>query len=116
MTANPSFSSDNWSTKNLQIEKENKMLTYDEFIKIPNGSDFSKGEIIDSPYGLNMTNSGKMLKWIAVKGHINDWCIYAHFANNDFYYVRSSGDKVLSEDNIRMLVPCDDEVFENYRY
>ncbi len=92
------------------------MLTYDEFLKIKPGSNFAQGEIINSPDGLYMTGSDKMLKWVAVKGYANDWCIYTHFADNSYDYVKNYGDKVCSEDNIKRVVPCDNKTFWCYRY
>ena len=92
------------------------MLTINQFNNIRNGLVFAKGEIVDSPDGINMSNSGEMLKWVAVKGYAEDWCIYIHFAHLGFYFVESQGDKVCMKENIQTLVPCDDEVFNSYRY
>ena len=91
------------------------MLTLEEFSEIPAGNVFAKGEIIDSPDGLHMNRTGKMLKWVAVKGYANDWAIYAHSAYNDYGFVARSGDKITMENNIRKVVPCDDGVFKKYR-
>ena len=92
------------------------MLTYDEFLIIPNGTNFAQGEIVDSPEGLYMTGSRRILKWVAVKGYANDWCVYTHFADNSYDYVRNYGDKVGFEDNIKMVVSCDSKTFGCYRY
>ena len=74
------------------------------------------GTTIDSPEGLNMSNSGKKLRWVAVRGGIYDWAIYAHFAIHSETYVRQQGDKVYGEHHIKRLVFCDDEAFALYRY
>ena len=92
------------------------MLTLKEFSKIPDGLVFAKGEIIDSPDGLHMSRSNKMLKWVAIKGYADDWCVYAHFADMGFSFVASQGDKVCDRENVQRVVPCDDEVFNRYRY
>ena len=76
----------------------------------------AKGEALDSPIGINMTNSGKMLRWIAVRGVIHDWCIYCYFANKSYEWIRGFGDKVRTEETIKRLVPCSIEAFEKYRY
>ena len=84
---------------------------------------FAKGEIIDSPEGINIDNTGMMLRWVAVRGRIHDWAIYCDFAENpydfsenSYEYVRDYGNKVTWDYNIKRVVPCDDESFKMYRY
>lgn len=76
---------------------------------------FATGLIEDSPEGINMSNSGKLLRWVATRGQIHDWAIYAHLAEHDAEYVKDYGDKVTNRQNIRKLVECDDEALEMYR-
>lgn len=91
-------------------------MTNEEFLALPRGEVFAQGEIVDSPEGINMTNSGKLLRWVAKCGGALDWCIYTHFAIHSWEYIRCSGDKVMGEENIKKLVPCDDAMFARYRY
>lgn len=77
---------------------------------------FLKGEIIDSPDGINISNSGKQLRWVANRGGTYDWAIFYHFADKDWDWIRSFGDKIMIEKNIRKLVKCDDEAFKMYNY
>ena len=91
------------------------MLTLNDLKEMPPNTIFASGITIDGPEGVNMTGSGKELKWVAVRGGIHDWAIYIHFSNN-LEYVKNFGDKVHRESHIRMLVPCDDEAFEMYRH
>ena len=76
---------------------------------------FATGTAFDNASGINMTNSGKVLRWVAVRGGFHDWCIYCHYADKSEYEVKSNGDKVFNKDIIRRLVPCDDEAFGYYR-
>ena len=92
------------------------MLDMKSFSNIDSGKVFAKGEIIDSPEGLHMARTGRMLKWVAVKGYVNDWSVYAHFADNDWDFIKNSGDKVTGKENIQKVVPCEQDVFECYRY
>ena len=94
------------------------ILTEQQFHDIPAGNIFVIGEVENSPLGIYMTdsNKGKMMKWLAKKGCANDWCIYIHWSESGFDFVESNGDKVTSEDNIKKLVPCTDEVFKQYRH
>jgi hypothetical protein len=91
-------------------------LTLERLKTLPPTQMFADGIIVDSPDGLNMTNSGNMLRWVAKTGAIGDWCIYCHWAVYDVNYIMSNGDKVLDRFNIRRLVPCTDEALAMYRY
>lgn len=77
---------------------------------------FATGTMVDSPTGLHMAGTGKKLRWVAVRGGIHDWAIYAHFHTYDENWVRLHGDKVTYEKHIRKLVNCTDEAFGMYRY
>lgn len=75
-----------------------------------------QGEIIDNHQGINMTNSGRRLKYIVKVGCNKDWCVYCHWAENTFAYVTSQGDKVISRANIENILEIDDEVWARYRH
>lgn len=81
------------------------------------GTIFCRGEVENSPLGYYATNSrrGDLLRWVAVRGGISDWAIYAYWNDWDWEAIRSSGDKVRADDVIRRLVPCTDEAFARYR-
>ena len=87
-----------------------------EMLKEMRPGTFAKGEIVDCPDGINMTNSGKLLRWVAVRGGIHDWAIYCLFADNSYEEIRRVGDKIHNPKHIRKLVPCTDEAFKMYRY
>jgi len=71
------------------------------------------------------------VKWIAVRGGIHDWAIY-HSLDSDFCQadylddpihletpyesILSWGAKLHEEDEIKKLVPCDDDAFFMYRH
>ncbi len=80
---------------------------------------FAQGEVRDNPEGVNMANTGQSLMWVAVRGGIYDWAIYIdnpYIPLGSYSGVRSNGDKVTNEENIKKLVPCDDDAFAMYRY
>ncbi len=80
---------------------------------------FAQGEVVDGPEGANMARTGKMMKWVAVRGIIHDWAIYLdnpYSPQPDFESVASMGDKTTNEETIKKLVECDDEAFQMYRY
>lgn len=92
------------------------MLTAKMLQDMPPHTVFATGKIEDSPNGINMTNSGRMLGWVAKRGEIDDWAIYCHWLEHSIEYIEDYGDKVAGKDHIRKLVPCDDEALERYRY
>lgn len=92
------------------------MLTVKQLQDMPPGTIFAKGEIVDSPEGINMMTSGNLLRWVAVRGlGIPDWTIYCHWSWHSWEFIRSSGGKVCSKPNIKKLVECDEEAFTMYR-
>ena len=91
------------------------MLTLEKLKSMEQFSVFAVGTTVDSPEGINMTNSGRKLRWVAVRGGIHDWAIYCHWDEYGYDWIKQFGDKVHDEDNIRKLVPCDDESFKMYR-
>ena len=55
------------------------------------------------------------IRWVAIKGHGNDWAIYYHVERYDISVVRMSGEKISSANLIENLVPCTKEVLSLYR-
>lgn len=95
------------------------MLTLKDLKEMEKETIFAQGEIIDSPEGINLANTGKTIKWVACRGWIEDWAIYAdnpYTPQSSFEEVARMGDKVSLEVHIKKLVPCDDEAFAMYRY
>lgn len=93
-----------------------QLMTAERFEALPDGEVFATGEILDSPTGINMTGSGRMLRFVAAKGYANDWAVYVHWSENSEAWIRENGDKVIGAENIRRCVSCDDNVFGRYRY
>ena len=94
-----------------------KKLTLEQLKDMKPGV-FAKGETIDSPEGANMASTGKMIKWVAVRGYIHDWAIYTdnpYSPQLTFQGVRNMGDKIHDREAIKKLVPCTDEALKMYR-
>jgi len=91
-------------------------LTVEKLTEMEPGTIFARGEIIDSPLGVNLEATNKMLRWAAVRGDIGDWAIYAHYADKSEDYVLRRGEKIHWEGHIRKLVPCDDFALMVYRH
>lgn len=95
------------------------MLTLEKLKAMQPDTVFAQGVIEDSPKGINIGNTGKELKWVAIRGGIHDWAIYAdspYESKDSFEEVAKYGNKVISKENIIKLVPCDEETFKMYRY
>ena len=56
------------------------------------------------------------IKWIAVRGRVADWAIYYLKADCTMEFISREGDKCITKEVIKQLVPCDDEAFKAYRY
>lgn len=93
------------------------MLDLKMLIDMPGGTKFATGEAMDNPKGLCMANTGRKLRWVAVKGHAHgDWAIYCQFTNWSIDEIASNGDKIANTINIKRCVPCDDEALVHYRH
>lgn len=92
------------------------MLTLKNLKDMEPGTIFATGVVNDGPGGVNMTRSERTLRWVACRGGIYDWAIYIAPEEWTPEGVKRQGDKVTSEQNIKKLVPCDDEAFGMYRY
>lgn len=94
-----------------------KIFTINEFNAISKGEVFATGIVIDAHSGCDMTSSGEELKFIAVKGYVEDWAVYVMWnrPQNDDTLIRHMGDKVKTPRNIKACVPCDDEMLARYR-
>ena len=105
------------ATMKMKTKRTKRPLTLKKLDNLKEGI-FAKGETVDSPEGANMANTGKTIKWVAVRGVINDWAIYLDnpFEPEDSYQdVANWGDKLHNRETIKKLVPCDDEALERYR-
>lgn len=76
---------------------------------------FDSGTVRDSSTGVNILGSGKMLRWVAVRGGIHDWAIYVYWEAMSEEWIKAHGDKVHDRNNIKRLVKCDDEALGMYR-
>lgn len=80
---------------------------------------FRPGEIIKSvttkiqtmhqPFSL-------ILKFVALKGDINDWAIYCHHPHNNDQTITEIGEKVISKGMILSICPCTPDIFALYRF
>jgi hypothetical protein len=58
---------------------------------------------------------GRMLIWVAIRGYIEDWAIYVHWADKGLDYVIQNGDKITNIHHIKQLVHCNDAALSLYR-
>lgn len=91
-------------------------LTVGDIESLEPGDIIKTGTVSDNPEGVNMNNSDKLLRYVAIRGQAPDWAIYIHLADFPVSFIARGGDKVISENNIRKLVPCTDEAYAKYRF
>ena len=92
------------------------MLTKKEFDNLSHNEVFATGVLPNSPEGLFMTRDGGNLRWVAIKGNWTDWTIYCHWDYNTVEWIKQSGDKLHNTGHIKLCVPCEEEVFNLYRF
>lgn len=94
-----------------------KKLTLEDLKAMEPNTIFATGFVSDNEEDINMCNSGRMLRWVAVRGGIWDWAIYCHDAyKSDDATAAHHGDKIYDKIIIRSLINCTDAAFEMYRY
>jgi hypothetical protein len=78
---------------------------------------FAHGETVNDISGVWMSpnRTGEPLRWVAVRGAIEDWAIYYHFTEYSVDWIAKHGNKVWFIDDVKKLVPCNDEAFKKYR-
>lgn len=91
------------------------------FEKIPNNSFFAKGFFVDDESGVNIAGTGNIVKWVAVKGDVEDWAIY--FQNpfmgsfvQDFREIAEHGEKMYYIGDILSLMSITAEMMDLYRF
>ena len=92
-----------------------KNITTETIINAQRGDIIATGIVANAPEGLFMTNSGGNLRYVAVVGGANDWCVYCHWSHHDVQFIKSQGDKVISRNNLSNILNFDDAVWGMYR-
>lgn len=94
------------------------MLTVQKLKDMKSYEIFANGLTIDNASGVNMMNTSKVLRWVACRGYIHDWCIYCYYEDEGWTLeqIHDNGEKITDENNIKKLIDCDDEAFKMYRY
>ena len=98
-------------------------MNLNTFKQLPYNTIFYYGIAKDSPEDLNLCNTGKLVRWVAVKGGIDDWAIYCmnpHYLETEdhweWFKIAQLGDKIHSEETIKKLIKCDDELLKLYNH
>lgn len=105
----------------MEGERHGYQWTPEMFRQIENDSIFAQGLMLDSPIGYNLQGTENVVRWVAVKGDVEDWAIYyqnpsyGHLAW-DFEQVKQQGDKLHHPVWINKLVPCDNKMRQLYRH
>ncbi len=93
------------------------MLTLDDLKAMKPFEVFAHGTTTNDIKGMWMSpnREGDTIRWVAVRGGIHDWAIYCHFEEYPVDWIAKHGNKVWFVDDVKKLVPCDDEAFKFYR-
>ena len=93
---------------------QKRTITMEMLEKAEQDSIIARGISIDCPAGLNMSNSGRYLRWLVKKMHGTCWTMYTHLLEKDWDCIERSGDTVTIESFIRNEIECTDEVISQY--
>ncbi len=75
----------------------------------------SPGETIAS--GISKDEEGHRVKWVAVRGGIADWAVYATTdMEKDEEWIKKWGNKIHSMIIVNQLIPADQTAKDMYRY
>ena len=91
------------------------MLTLEQLKAMKPDTIFDSGQATDDASGINMDTTGRLLRWVAVRGGSHDWAIYCDLLYKTIDEVRDTGNKVHDRETVKRLVPCNDEALAMYR-
>lgn len=91
-----------------------KRITKNRFFKLMPEEIFASGESTDNAEGINISNTGKDIYWIAMKGKGKDWAVYYAW-NSGLKFIKDFGEKVRNIDVVKNLFEVDDDVLALYR-
>jgi len=93
------------------------MMTIEDLNQVAPQTIFKTGVVINSPDDIYMTDHrlGEPMRYVACRGKINDWAIYIDWAEKSEIHIKNHGQKIYSDDIIRKLIPCDEDMLNQYR-
>lgn len=125
---------------NIILRPSNWELTVEELdaMKPCEIFDFGFGNIehpwFNNANNVNTDGRSTVVKWVAARGGIHDWCIYhsmdanlvgeegfmyfngTHHLEADLRKIYQHGAKLVNKETIKKLVPCTEEAFNLYRF
>jgi len=104
----------------MEGEPHIQQWTPELFSYIEHNTIFAQGIFLDDYLGYPIQETGNVVKWVAVKGDVEDWAIYYQppYLGQlvwDFQQVAEQGDKPHHPVWIGKLVPCDNAMRGLYR-
>ena len=93
------------------------ILTLDKLKAMKPFEIFAHGTVTNNTEGVWMSpnKTGESLRWVAVRGWIEDWAIYCYYSEYSIDWIAEHGNKIWFKDDVKKLVPCDEEAFRFYR-
>jgi len=90
------------------------MFTRDKLDKLDSGTIFASGIDFDGNDGIHLCNTGELLRWVAVRGGVDDWAVYADKARNSAESVRDFGCKLSKREALKLVMGSED-FYNRYR-
>lgn len=98
-------------------------IKYEEFLKLPEGV-ISSGIISDSPDGINIDNTNKLLYYVVCKYSNQDWAVFCMrydtvkgmHIEDCYTHIINHGIKVSNDSNIKRVFNCSKKILTLYTY
>lgn len=90
------------------------MLTRERLDKLEPGTIFASGLDFDGGNGIFLWNTGELLRWVAVRGGVDDWAVYADKASKSAENVKEFGCKLSKREALKLVMGSED-FYNRYR-
>jgi len=90
------------------------MFTREKLNKFEPGTIFASGLDFDGEDGIHLCNTGELLRWVAVRGSVDDWAVYANKASKSAESIRDFGCKLFKHEALKLVMGSED-FYNRYR-
>lgn len=80
------------------------MFTREKLDKFEPGTIFASGLDFDGENGINLWNTGELLRWVAVRGGVDDWAVYANKSKKTAEYIKDYGCKLSRKEATKLVI------------
>jgi len=90
------------------------MFTREKLDKLEPLVIFASGLDFDEEGGINMWSTHELLRWVAVRGEVDDWAVYVDKADKSVESVKDFGCKIFKDQAVKLINGSQD-FYDRYR-